>query len=160
MSAKPTRLRRPFMMPIGVLNRLRSTECYENSVAVYRDPSDPGIGPFPIHRILRALGWDRRTISEDVCRSKTLECHGGFADYAFFVPGHKDPVMIVEAKAIHDSDIAYALGEMQDDPEDEGGAWGRMGARKHRPTKRVCCRTKAGLRCPDRWHCMVHLGYQ
>ena len=73
-----------------------------------------------IDPILKALGWDVH--NPDVVRVE-YPINGGFADYAFFVPGHKNPVMIVEAKAIGDDDIAYALAEMPDDSEVEGGNW-------------------------------------
>ena len=73
-----------------------------------------------IDPILRALGWD--VSNPDEVRVE-FSINGGFADYAFFVHGQENPVMIVEAKAIADSDIAYILGEIKDDPEDEGADW-------------------------------------
>lgn len=70
--------------------------------------------------ILRALGWDVN--NPDEVRVE-YPVNGGFADYAFFIPGQKNPVMIIEAKAMGDSDIAYVLGEWQDAPENEGADW-------------------------------------
>ena len=73
-----------------------------------------------IDPILKALGWDVNNPDEVKVE---YPINGGFADYALLVPGQKNPFMIVEAKAIADSDIAYVIGEWQDAPENEGANW-------------------------------------
>ena len=73
-----------------------------------------------IDPILRALGWDVNNPDEV---SVEYLINGKLADYAFFVPGQKNPVMIVEAKSIDDNSIAYVLGEIEDTSEDTGADW-------------------------------------